>query len=428
VYALHFLTEARERGYTVPADMLTRGLAYLNAIVANQPGATNPPRVRAYALYVLTRNGQVTTAALDTLRQELERDGDKSWRGTLTGVYMAGAYQMLHLDAQASALINAGRGGGWRPALLDYRTFYDELTHDAQFLYILARHFPSELDSLAPEALEGLVRGLERNSYNTLSSAYAILALDSYASAYGPVTADTAKLFERLEAGGRAPMVLPAGLFPVAEYTGRASAVDIEDAGGRRLFYQVTAAGFDLAPPSAEIVDGLEVQREFRDSAGKVVSRAALGAELTVHLKVRGLNASRPNVAVVDLLPGGFEVVEDRRAPEPQAGPAPEPESEPAASEGDCGEDGCEAPARAAARPSGLVRKSSLEGGWQPDYVDVREDRVVLYGSAETGVQEYVYRIKATNRGSFSVPPPFGESMYDRTVEARGLASRLDVE
>ena len=53
-----------------------------------------------------------------------------------------------------------------------------------------------------------------------------------------------------------------------------------------------------------------------------------------------------------------------------------------------------------------------------PDYSDIREDRVIIYGSAGTEVQEFVYQIKATNTGSFIVPPAYGEAMYDREVQA----------
>jgi uncharacterized protein YfaS (alpha-2-macroglobulin family) len=49
----------------------------------------------------------------------------------------------------------------------------------------------------------------------------------------------------------------------------------------------------------------------------------------------------------------------------------------------------------------------------------VREDRVVVYGYASRDVQEFVYRIKATNAGRFVVPPALAQSLYDRTVQAQ---------
>ena len=38
---------------------------------------------------------------------------------------------------------------------------------------------------------------------------------------------------------------------------------------------------------------------------------------------------------------------------------------------------------------------------------------------ADPDVQEYIYRIKASTSGKFVAPPAYGESMYDRRVQAR---------
>ena len=58
----------------------------------------------------------------------------------------------------------------------------------------------------------------------------------------------------------------------------------------------------------------------------------------------------------------------------------------------------------------------------------MREDRIVIYGSAVSNIQEFVYRIRATNAGVFISPPAYGESMYEREVQARSLADKITVE
>ena len=65
---------------------------------------------------------------------------------------------------------------------------------------------------------------------------------------------------------------------------------------------------------------------------------------------------------------------------------------------------------------------------WHPDYADVREDRVVLYGMAENSAHLFVYKIKATNAGTYAIPPTFAEGMYDRGVQARALGGKVVVE
>jgi uncharacterized protein YfaS (alpha-2-macroglobulin family) len=67
-------------------------------------------------------------------------------------------------------------------------------------------------------------------------------------------------------------------------------------------------------------------------------------------------------------------------------------------------------------------------GTWRPEFADVREDRVVLYGGLSKDLAEYRYRIRATNAGTFLVPPSYAESMYDRTLRARAGASRVIVQ
>ena len=54
---------------------------------------------------------------------------------------------------------------------------------------------------------------------------------------------------------------------------------------------------------------------------------------------------------------------------------------------------------------------------------------MVIYGTATTDVREFVYRIKASNAGRFIAPPAYGESMYDRRLQAQAPGgSTLTVE
>ena len=52
---------------------------------------------------------------------------------------------------------------------------------------------------------------------------------------------------------------------------------------------------------------------------------------------------------------------------------------------------------------------------------------MIAYGMVGPTMQTFVYRIKATNSGTFVVPPAFAEGMYDRTVFARSLAATIKV-
>ena len=144
-------------------------------------------------------------------------------------------------------------------------------------------------------------------------------------------------------------------------------------------------AGFDRELADKPLTEGIEVYRELLDKSGKTVTTTQLGDVITVKLRVRSLRSeSITNVAIVDLLPGGFEIVSSSLSP-------------------------------------GI---SSING---VDYVEVREDRAVFFATVPTATLEITYQIKSCNRGQFIVPPVFAESMYDRNVKARGLGGNISV-
>jgi uncharacterized protein YfaS (alpha-2-macroglobulin family) len=52
---------------------------------------------------------------------------------------------------------------------------------------------------------------------------------------------------------------------------------------------------------------------------------------------------------------------------------------------------------------------------------------VVLYGSVGKEMATFLYKIKATNAGQVAVPAASAESMYDRSVRARGEPGSISV-
>ncbi|MDO8805766.1 MAG: alpha-2-macroglobulin [Elusimicrobiota bacterium] len=412
VYALHFLTEAKEKGYPVPAELLSRGLSFLGGLLGSEAQTLNDARARAYAAYVLTRNGIVISGALGSLRQQLETKMRGQWETDLAAVYLAAAYKIMKQNGDAERIMKKCRLGDAQAS--DYGFFYDGLVRDAQLLYIMARHFPEKLEELRGDDILKIVNPVIANQYNTLSSAYVILAFDAYAGTVGAPKAEKVSLSEMLIDGGSRTLGLPGGMFPVSTFSDKAKTVRIANGSDYNLFYQVTAAGFDLKPPQTELKNKLEVQREYRAEDGQVTDKVKVGANLEVHVKIRAIAPGEiQNVAIVDMLPGGFEVVLEPSLRE-TAAPAPRRRE----AEGD-GEEYSEGETEA---------ESPAPGGWRPDYVDVREDRVVIYGSAGADAREFVYKIRATNAGAFTTAPVFAESMYDRNVQARSLAGNVKIE
>jgi uncharacterized protein YfaS (alpha-2-macroglobulin family) len=425
-YAALYLVEARERGVAVPADLLDALDGYLEVAAADRAGHDLwALRQRALAIYLLVRQGRNAGNLLGALQEQLERDQPKAWRDDATGLLVAASYARLQQDKPARqlaarALARANRAPA--PAF-DYAHFYDPGIDQAWTLYLLNKHFPALARQLAPAALDRLFAPLRDGSYNTLSSGLTVLALDAQAGVAGnppPPTLQAAPADGPARQIGRVTGIVASGAF-----RGSDARLWVTPATAAPAWYALTQNGYDRGALPAVQSQGLEVIREYLDDAGKPVSALALGQEVTVRVRVRASRALG-DVAITDLLPGGFEavlqqapptapVVDDAGDDAADAGEAGDGEGD---GEGEGDEGGVEGAAPAPAMPSLALPGSSFLAS----HVEVREDRVVLYGWASPGVTEFRYRIRANNAGRFVVPPILGESLYARRVYARGPA------
>jgi len=381
VYVMHFLIEAQQLGYAVPDDLLARGRAFLQNYVTRKANTLEEARIRAYALYLLTRMGEVTTNYLVNLQTGLEKDFVKSWKEDLTAVYMAASYQLLQKKADADALVShyqigkAGKGS--------YSDFHSPLTQDAQYVFLLSRHFKERSDRLDGEDILRLIEPVFKGNYNTIASAYTILALGAYSQQRMDGNFTETIAFSEVDSKGiMQGLKVVNSPFATAQFNLGSSKVLIKAA--KPLFYLESQSGFDKTLPTAATRQGLEIIKDYLDETGAEVTRLEQGKEVTVRLRIRALdNRTVSNVAVIDLLPGGFEI--------------------------------------------NLSSVPRTAYNWQADYVDVREDRIVIYGSFDSSVRELRYQAKVTAAGVFTSPPAFAESMYDRAVRAVSLAGTFEV-
>ena len=58
--------------------------------------------------------------------------------------------------------------------------FYQPLGADAQYVAIVARHFPELLKQISAQDFQAIMRPIGQGDFNTLSAAYAVWALKGY--------------------------------------------------------------------------------------------------------------------------------------------------------------------------------------------------------------------------------------------------------
>ena len=384
VYVTHFLTDARDLGLPVPTDIGNRAAGYLRRLAQADRASLGDfslgdARTRAYAIYLLTRRGRVTTNDLDALQEALQAKFADAWRGDLASAYMAASHALLRNHALARGLIDGYRFADSSSPDTDFDT---RLGRDAQYVYLVARHFPERLAEIDGDTVHRLVEPVFGNRFNTLSAAYTILALGEIHRSLAS-TGDLATptfvadgdpgAVQRVAAGPFARASVPLGVERLR--------IEMPSVGG--LYYTASESGFDVEPPSRALAEGIEVDRAYLDADGEPVGTVRVGDELAVRLRIRTQGPRIANVAVTDLLPGGFEILTES------------------------------------------VR--ARYGSWSADYRDVREDRLVVYGSFDERVTEIRYRVKATNPGVYTAPAAHAAAMYHRGMHGNSAPGKLIV-
>ncbi len=428
VYALHVLIEASERGEAVPKDLLDAGRPFLTRLARRDGESLAEERTSAYAIYLLARLGILVSNEAAALQKRVSENYPKIWAQDITAAYLAAAYQLMKQESLANQSIGHVAFG----ATTEVDRWHEPMASDAMLLYLLAKHFPARLSRLPDSMLDTLVTRVTGSAYDSLSAATTILALDAYATATNATaSAGPPKLGIQANLADKSTrsLALPSGLFPAVDLSADTSSVNFTSDAEVRSFYLINQSGFDRSPITSVLTQGLEITREFLDGAGKAVDKVKVGEEVTVHIKFRAIDHELIDDAVlVDLLPGGFDLVVPNAPPPDAANLAASPtdpetrgaeqataDADGVAAEEGAGNQGCIC-LFLASRPEGF-----------PDFADLREDRVVLYGKATNQIQEFSYHIKATNAGTYTVPSAYGESMYSPLIHARSVAGKIVV-
>lgn len=282
LYATHFLVTAKQHGFNVPNGLLDLALGYCETVAARQPADEydyNP----AYAAYILTLNGKVTTNYLLNLEEFYKANYAKDWRTGLGAEFLAASYKMLQDEKRADSLagLYKDRGDG---------------TENAVNIYLLAKHFPEKLKTLDKASLETLLKPLAGGNFTTYSAGWSVLALNAFNSQ----TADKEIKFSQF-----APVYTP---FPTVDYLPQTKGLSVSAL--QPFYYANTQQGFVKSAQIKAAAKGISVSKSVTDKNGQPVTKAKLGDILNVKVVYSSLGKEPVyDVALTDLLSGCFEVV-----------------------------------------------------------------------------------------------------------------------
>lgn len=379
LYAMDYLTEAKRNGYPVPVHLFKSGIHYLENFAKSDPSSLSGARMQAYAIYLLTRNEMVTTPYLSNLQLNLVEKHKNEWKKDVACVYMAATYKLLQQAQEAEALIK--NYPLQRELFSENQEFYSALLNQAQSIILLARHFPEHVGAINRETMFLLAQRIASNQLNTLSAAYSIQALSAYAQINSQANQLPLSIYAIKNDHQEETLVSLSPLYEKVNVDTETQQLGFRNPTNRIYFYQMNQTGFDRMISPKAIKKDLEITRKYYNQTGQEIQNIELGQQVEVRIQARTLNQQTVNhVAIVDLLPGGFEII---------------PHS---------------------------VRSSGC------DYVDVREDRIVFYGSLYSSLTELSYRLRATHKGDYQVPPILAQSMYHSSLQAQSVADRIKVQ
>ncbi|WP_407427172.1 alpha-2-macroglobulin [Treponema sp.] len=377
LYCAEFLTDAKKHGFFVPQTFFNRVMEAVKSIADSSKDDSFSILQRSYAIYILTKNEIVTTNYIEKLEGDLNR---RNYTATeYEGLYLAASYAMLKQDKKANAIL----GKINRKKTFDSSwIFHNGLHYVSTYIEIIACYFPERISDIKANQIDYLCEHLESAYYNTYSVSAAIRAFESYSSV------EKAGIYEIYEINGKeeTSLSLEGTAVLKGKFSPKAEKLSFRTDKKMPLFYQTVIAGFETEIPSKEIKEGLEISREFTNLDGKKIISVKTGDDILVKISYRSQKGRVYNVAVVDMLCAGLEA---------------DIES---------------------------IRTNKYNKNPSADYVDIREDRVVIYTTVTDKVTTFTYKAKAASSGKFTVPPLFAESMYNKDIRALKPQEAVTIE
>lgn len=381
-YAADFLLTMRENGAALPGGLLADVFSALERAVDRVPSSLEEGREQAYGLWVLTREGRITTRSLEQLIRHLE-ERFPGWREDVTSSLLAASCSVMRLKDDAEALLAMYRSPG-----ADFReSRLDMLASLSLRASVLARQFPGKLEDMRAALVDELFDATNGGRYVSLSAALAVRALLDMEKA-APLPDGVTLRCARMQPGFEADSALPENVNGMLTLS--APGCGLYDLtvpeGSATLYWEASDLGFDRRMPEGESFEGMEVRRRYLDVEGLDVTHVRQGETVTVSVTARAYGGRLDDAVIIDMLPGGFEME-------------------------------LSTPVTA---DSSEVNESLL--------ADRREDRMILFADLGTDTVTFTYRIRAVNRGVYAVPPVQGEAMYRRSVHAFSSGGSITVE
>ncbi len=384
IYVAHFLVEAKKAGHQVSQRVLNNLMGWLKTVVNRAYTEEydgywwhySELHKKAYAHYVLALAGDPQLAGMFYIKNNLAGHlHNESRYFIMGGLAMAGQVDIgKELMKSTYEVPDTEKQTGGN--------FYSTTRSLAIMLNVLA-----EIDESNP-LVPRIIKDLEDRTYigrwyNTQENAYALLAIgkiyskksdDDYTLTISDQTLGQLGSYQagedalRIELGANSNITLT-----------------LEDEG--EAYYSLNTFGIpttDIEPYDK----GIKVRRQYLDANQNPVNLENVKVgQLVVAEVTISANKYMDNVVILDMLPAGFEIENPRLA--------------------------------------STETLSWASSSYNAQYMDMRDDRLLLFSSIGSYEYKFYYTIRAVTEGTFTVPAIMAEAMYNPDYASLGSTDTL---
>ena len=383
IYASHFLVEARKAGYEVADrvyDAMLEGLKTQAKFSPDTEDKNDAKKVRTnialatYASYVLAAAGHPDRGTMHYLKNR-----GASGLSDYSHFQLAGAFALSgELETALSMLpvsVSLSFNGKGNPGWETGGTFNSPIRAQAIMLDVLTEvnenhpSIPMLVKNLSEAAADG-------NRWRTTQdNAFAFLALGKIMKKQADRNYNGTL---KLNGEHFADFDATETRYTDAAWDGARIQLNIKGEGS--CYYYWSAFGIQRDSFIEEYERELQVRRRYFNKDGEELTGTFVHGDLIVsEITVKALTANLENVVVVDMLPTGFEIENPRL--ESRAG----------------------------------IPWLKAQG-FKPDYIDIRDDRLIFFGTfPRQRERKFYYALRAVTQGEFTLPPIAAEAMYDPT-------------
>lgn len=392
-YTGHFILEAKKKGFVIPDGFLTNWIHYQkNLALSWYPRKDNfygGDLIQAYRLYTLALARAPELGAMNRLQEFKYLSDAAAWR-------LAAAYALSGNKTIAQKMIRNLSLSSSKPYRQNLYTYGSDFRDQAMKLETLT--LLGEKDK-ARQLLNSVAQNLASESwYSTQETAYALVAIASYC---GSNPAPDRVHFKY--GTGNATREVSTGSYistQILPYQGSKADLNIQNLGSHLLYIRVIEKGkpaLGEAPEPQNDPSLLSMVVRYENLTGEEINPTQLsqGTDFValVSLKNTGNKGEYANLALSEIFPSGWEILNSRLVSNP-----------------------------------GEETSSSQKSYTLPTYQDIRDDRVLTYfnlGTHETAV--FRVFLNATYTGHFYAPGIYCEQMYDASVHAGTSGRWVDI-